>query len=90
MDREWRFDREKIFVIMLAGAVLLTIVLSGLIVADLSNAHRPVAAQLGAGGAVDNGTNSGTDQGAGGAGQGDRGDCAPLQERGARRRRIFR
>jgi ABC-type branched-subunit amino acid transport system substrate-binding protein len=47
--------------------VLLTIVLSGLIVADLSNAHRPVAAQLGAGGAVDNGTNSGTDQGAGGA-----------------------
>jgi ABC-type branched-subunit amino acid transport system substrate-binding protein len=70
MEREWSFDREKLFVVMLAGAVILTVVLSGLIVADLSNAHKPVAAQLGPGGTAGNvGTDqSATDQGAAGGG----------------------
>lgn len=68
MEGDWRTDREKMFVLMLIGTVVLTLVLSGLIVADLTGAHKPVAAQLGPGGvATDNG--GGTDQsGGGGAG----------------------
>jgi ABC-type branched-subunit amino acid transport system substrate-binding protein len=74
MEREWRIDREKLFVIMLAGAVLLTIVLSGLIVADLTNPNKPVAAQLGPGGAADNGS---TDQSVTDNGGGAGGNAAP-------------
>src|ERR1700694_4106744 len=73
MERNWSIDREKLFVIMLAGAVLLTVVLSGLIVADLTTANKPVAAQLGPGGAgaVAGDTGTSTDQGgAGGQGAG--------------------
>ena len=45
MDRSLWGDREKLFTVALAGAVVLTLLLSGLVIADLTKAHSPVSVQ---------------------------------------------
>jgi ABC-type branched-subunit amino acid transport system substrate-binding protein len=63
-------NREKLFTLMLAASVVITVALAGLVFTDLSRAHSPVASQnagAGVGGAQANSSQPGTDQGSGGA-----------------------
>ena len=52
-------ERERLFVVMLAATVVLTIVLSGLVVADLVGAHRAVPVAANTSGQADQSTDGG-------------------------------
>lgn len=84
MDRPGLFgNREKLFTLMLAASVVVTVALAGLVFTDLSRAHSPVTSSTAganvAAGGTDTAQAGGTDTGSGPAA----GGSAPLQGGGA-------